>query len=391
MLHTAYYDARRHKRWKAYQLAFEYRLEENLAQLEEELLTRTYRPQPSTCFVITDPKPREVFAASFRDRIVHHLYYNLTHEMFERTFIADTYSCIKHRGTHYGIDRLEQHIRQESRNYTRPCYVLKLDIRGYFMHINREKLLSLALASLDKMATHRVSRHSPEVWGDRVDMDFVRYLTRELTLLNPLDGCRRIGKASDWDILPPSKTLFASRPGCGLPIGNLTSQLFSNVYLNPFDHFMKRTMGCRHYGRYVDDSYVVSCDRDYLHSLIPEVRRFLAEELGLSLHDGKLRICDVRQGVEFLGAYLKPHRRYVSNETLRRMESNVHCSLCNVHLLRSTPYSSLFSLFSSLNSYLGVLGHYKSRGIQRRLFLTLNAPWLYGRFVRTKRGYKFIV
>ena len=141
-LHLAYYDARRHKRRKAYQLEFEMRLEQNLKRLCDELWTRTYQPRPSTCFIINDPKKREVFAAQFRDRIVHHLYYNYTHELFERTFIHDSYSCIRKRGTHFGIHRLDQHIRQESRNYTRPCYVLKMDVKGYFMNIDRRILLT---------------------------------------------------------------------------------------------------------------------------------------------------------------------------------------------------------------------------------------------------------
>ena len=115
-LYEAYYAARKHKRNKPYQLRFEERLEENLEELCDALYTRTYRPLPSSCFIISEPKKREVFAAEFRDRVVHHLYYNYTYRMYERTFIHDTYSCIKGRGTHYGIRRLERHIRRESLN-----------------------------------------------------------------------------------------------------------------------------------------------------------------------------------------------------------------------------------------------------------------------------------
>ena len=122
-LHFAYYEARRHKRNKSYQIAFEKNLTANLEQLAAELFARTYRPEPPTCFIIKDPKKREIFAADFRDRIVHHLYYNYTHELFERNFIADSYSCIKGRGTHYGISRLESHIRKESLNYTEKAYI----------------------------------------------------------------------------------------------------------------------------------------------------------------------------------------------------------------------------------------------------------------------------
>lgn len=127
-LRQAYYDARRHKRNRHYQRMFEAHLEENLLVLCDDLYSRTYQAGQSSCFLVKDPKLREVFAAQFRDRIVHHLYYNYTHRMLERTFIADSYSCIKGRGTHYGINRLEHHICQVSENWKQPCYVLKMDI-----------------------------------------------------------------------------------------------------------------------------------------------------------------------------------------------------------------------------------------------------------------------
>ena len=180
--------------------------------------------------------------------------------MFERTFIQDSYSCIKNRGTHYGIKRLEMHIRQESRNYSVPCFVLKLDVRGYFMHIDRKKFLEIALDSLDRMSRRQVSKHARTKWREIVDMEFIRYLTETLVMLNPLTDCKIVGNRSDWDDLPADKSLFHSPQGCGLPIGNLTSQLFSNVYMNVFDQFMKRNLKCCHYGRYVDDSYIVSAD-----------------------------------------------------------------------------------------------------------------------------------
>ena len=369
-LHTAYLDARRHKRNKPYQLRFEERLEENLEELCNSLFTQSYRPLPSSCFIITDPKKREVFAAEFRDRIVHHLYYNYTYRLFERTFILDSYSCLAGRGTHFGIRRLQQHIRSESRNYTRPCYVMKMDIRGYFMGINRERLLQIALDSLDRMAAHKVSRHRMERWADVLDMDFIRWLTAEIILLNPLVGCRVVGSPSDWDGLPRNKSLYNSEPGCGLPIGNLTSQLFSNVYLNVFDQYMKRRLGCRHYGRYVDDFYVVSTDRDWLLSLVPHVRLFLNDELGLSFHDGKLQVSSVWRGVEFLGAWLKPHRIYASRTTVGRVSRK----------LRTLAGSDRSAWFDSLNSYCGVLSHWNNYLLRRRLLTSEPAFTQYGMF-----------
>lgn len=186
-------------------------------------MDRTYKPLPSRCFIIEHPKKREVFAAQFRDRVVHHLYYNYTHELFERTFIQDTYSCIKNRGTHYGIKRLTSHIRKESNNYTVPCYIMKLDIRGYFMHINRSILLQIAERSIQKMLSHRINKRCPKTWGDILDVDFVLWLTKEMIMLDPRINCEIIGSTKNWEGLDESKSLFNTDSSCGIPIGNLTS------------------------------------------------------------------------------------------------------------------------------------------------------------------------
>ena len=382
-LYNAYLCARRHKRNKTYVRLYESRLDERITALCRVLWERRYQPRPSTCFIITDPKKREVFAADFEDRIVHHLYYNYVHEMFERTFIADSYSCIKGRGTHYGIDRLEMHIRQESQNYTLSCYVLKMDIRGYFMHINRRKLLDIVQRCLRKMSNHRITRNDRRVWAETIDVDFLNYLSESLVLLDPTTGCVRHGKPTDWNGLPDDKSLFCAGNGCGLPIGNLTSQLFSNVYLNCFDQYVKRVLMCRHYGRYVDDSYVVSTNPEFLRSLIPQARAYLKNELGLGLHEGKLSITEVRQGVTFLGAFLKPGRRYVSNSTLRRMKVKM------IQLDRSFSVDQTEYLTSALNSYLGVLSHSRSYNVQRNISRSMLSPWKCGTFERRKNGLKF--
>ncbi|MBR1877794.1 MAG: RNA-directed DNA polymerase [Paludibacteraceae bacterium] len=352
-LHEAYRDAKRHKSSKPYVQHFEAQLDENLQVLADTLYNRTYKAQASTCFIITDPKKREVFAAHFRDRVVHHLYYNYTHELFERTFIQDAYSCIPGRGTHYGIGRLQQHIRQEGRNYSRPCYVLKMDIRGYFMHISRERLLEICLSSLRKMATHRVLKHVAVTWQDKIDMDFVEYLTREIVLLDPIENCHVVGDKSEWDDLPHEKSLFNSPVGCGLPIGNLTSQLYSNIYLNVLDQYMKRTLHCRHYGRYVDDFYVVSADREWLRSLVVPVRAFLHSELQLTLHDGKDAIYPIQYGVSFLGMFLKPWRMTVSRDSIRRMKGKRDAQYANFRTGR-LPF---LRIATALASFRGILSH----------------------------------
>ena len=369
-LYIAYYDAARHKHRMAYVVKFERDLRENLEELCDDMLTRRYQAQPSKCFVIDYPKKREVFAAMFRDRIVHHLYFRYTHQMFERTFIADSYSCIEGRGTHYGVDRLRQHIRQASLNWTQPCYAMNLDIRGYFMHINRKKLLEIATESLRTMATHKVGM-TDEIpipsgvlltpatrWRDIRDMHFILWLTEQIIMLDPMENCIIVGDESDWDGIDHAKCMRYVQPGLGLPIGNLTSQLYSNVYLNPLDQFVKRDILCEHYGRYVDDSAMVDACREWLLAQVPKVREFLADELGLQLHMGKLHVREVSQGVEFLGAFVKPYRDYISNKTLARIEQNV----------KTIDLRDIGHAEASINSYLGVLSHSSSYNIRRHLF-----------------------
>ena len=148
---------------------------------------------------------------SFPDRIVHHLYYNYTHELYEATFIRDSYSCINGRGTLDGVLRLSEHIRKESQNWTRECYVLKLDIRGYFMHINRQRLLEICLSTLDRMAEHKMPKHlrhgNVVTWEQALDMDFVRWLTEVIVMLNPRDNCIICGSEADWIGLDPAKSM----------------------------------------------------------------------------------------------------------------------------------------------------------------------------------------
>lgn len=161
-----------------------------------------------------------------------------------------------------------------------------------------------------------------------------------------------------------------------MPIGNLTSQLLSNVYLNEFDQYMKRVLKCKHYGRYVDDSFVVSTDKAWLLSLVPEIRTFLQEQLHLELHMGKLHITRASQGAEFLGGYVKPHTTYISRESLRRMKASVDD--INPHHPQKT--------WASVCSFLGVLSHYDSYNIRSRMFFNSELLAL-GKFDRDMTQY----
>lgn len=378
-LYTAYLDAIKHKRHKPYVERFSSNLKENLNKLCDELWNRTYEAESSTCFIVRHPKLREVFAANFRDRIVHHLYFNYTHKIFENTFIHDTYSCIKKRGTHFGVQRLQEHIRSESENYTKPTYILKMDIKGYFMNIDRELAAEIACESLRKMKNHKSDVFDEEnsrkkTWGEVIDYDFVEYLTKTIAMLDPTTNCRFKSKRKEWKELAPSKSLFTSPKGCGLPIGNLTSQLFSNIYLNCLDQYCKRKLKCKHYGRYVDDFYVVSSDKEFLHKIIPLIQTFLKEKLHLDINQGKTTITTAIQGVEFLGRYVKRHGLYLSNQSIRRMKNKL--------LGKEYGYNKGedVDVVSSVNSYIGSFRGTKGYSVREALFSELKSLDKYGLF-----------
>lgn len=372
-LYIAFYAARKHKSKKDYVIKFEEKLHKNLVELRDELWNRTYKPSPYACFIVNHPKKREIFAAKFRDRIVHHLYFNYTHKLFENTFIYDSYACIKGKGTHFGIERLKQHIRQESNNYTEKCYILKMDIKGYFIHINRNILNSEILRVLKKMKSNKIDNKSNKTWEEVIDFDFIKFLTSEIALLDPTIDCEFKSKKDEWIGLPKTKSLFHTNKGCGLPIGNLTSQLFSNVFLNKFDQFVKRTLRCKHYGRYVDDFYIVSKDKEFLHKIIPQIEEFLEKELYLSINKGKTLILNSNYGVEFLGAFIKPHRTYISNASLRRIKRQIYTDK------RDENKNPL----CQINSFLGIFSHYKSFNLRKKIFQEIPEFYRYGHYNET--------
>ena len=192
---VAYRDARRHKRRKDYQLKFEQNMAREFVGLRDAILQGRYRPRPSSCFIIHDPKMREVFAAQFRDRVVHHLLYNYIAPVLEKGFIEDSYSCIKGRGTHYGIRRQQEKNVSVSRNYSRPCHILKMDISGYFMHIDRARLLEICLRSLAPFA-------------ESMDFPLVAYLLRTIVLDDPVKAffIHRRAAACPSAISPPNSS-----------------------------------------------------------------------------------------------------------------------------------------------------------------------------------------
>ncbi|MDD3262529.1 MAG: RNA-directed DNA polymerase [Candidatus Absconditabacteria bacterium] len=347
----AYYDARCNKRNTISQLEFELNFEHSLFQLYDELSTGTYTIGQSICFIICDPVKREVFASSFRDRIVHHLIYNYIYNFFDRHFIHDSYSCRLNKGTHYGIKRLDYFIRYCSQNYKKDCYILKLDIKSFFMSIDKtilkqkitEKLSSFEYSSLDKKRLfsllYQIIDHDPTQ----------NYLFK--------------GNTSDYDGLPKEKSLFHGGKNKGIPIGNLTSQLFANIYLDDFDKFMKYELGIKYYGRYVDDFVIIHHDNEYLKSLLPIIKRYLTEKLQLTLHPNKIYLQHYSKGVKFLGAYLKPWRIYIHRRTLENFKRKMK----QLPLLGNKKEE-----LNIINSYLGILRHGKNFVFRKRILSTLS-------------------
>ncbi|MCX4154957.1 RNA-directed DNA polymerase [Paraburkholderia aspalathi] len=286
-------------------MTFEANLERNLRNLYDELADGSYAPGRSICFVITRPKPREVWASDFRDRIVHHLLYNRIGPRFERSFIADSCACIKGRGTLYAAVRLEAKIRSITQNWSRPAYYLKCDLANFFVSIDKHVLLELLLAQICEpfwaALTKLVLMHDP-----RTDFEF----------------------RGDRDLLarvPPHKRLMEQTANRGLPIGNLSSQFFANVYLDVLDQRAKHHLGARHYIRYVDDFLFLHESPDWLNAALADVGAFLPERLGVRLNPSKTILQPIARGVDFVGQVIKPWsrstRRRTVSEAIRRISS----------------------------------------------------------------------
>jgi len=363
-LFQAYYDARKNKRNTHSALAFELHYERELFRLCDEIISKRYQPRQSICFIVRKPVKREVFAADFRDRIIHHYIYNQIAPVFENRFINDSYSCRKKKGTHYGIKRVDHFLRSCSENYHRDCYILKIDIKGYFMSIDRSLLY--------EKVKSRLIKHAACVKGD---LHTILYLIRETIFNDPTHGCIMKCSRSEWKDLPESKSLFHAGRNKGLPIGNLTSQLFANIYLDAFDHYVKRDLKIKYYGRYVDDVVIVHSDKSYLKAIVPEIRKNLLETLRLQLHPKKIYLQHYTKGVSFLGAIIKPYRKYVASRT----KSNFYVAIMtyNSIIQKAIPEKSQIRQFLiSINSYLGIIRHYRTYRLREQMLrMRLSPSW----------------
>jgi len=272
----------------------------NLFLLHQELKSKTYKHSAYFSFYMSDPKLRHIHKAVVKDRVLHHAVFRILYPIFDRSFIYDSYSCRLGKGTHRAVNRLEEFARKVSRNNSRNCFVLKCDIKKYFDSISHKILIDLFKTKI-------------------FDANVI------------------------WLIEKIIKS-YATLSGKGIPLGNITSQLFANIYLNELDKFAKHKLKIKYYIRYCDDFVILDNSKEYLESMVPIIEDFLKLRLDLRLHEKKIIIRKFSQGIDFLGYVSFPYNRILRNKTKKRMFRRLKVN-------KSTE---------TLNSYLGVLKHCNS-------------------------------
>jgi len=316
---AAWNEFKRGKRKKKDIALFELHLEDNLFALHKMLVSHTYIHDPYDAFYVYDPKRRHIHKASVRDRVLHQAIFRVLYPIFDPHFIYDSYSSRNYKGTHAGVSRLNDACRKVSKNWKKTAYVLKCDIRKFF---------------------------------DSIDHHVLRNLI--------------VQKVNDPETLWLADSIFASfekEKGKGLSLGNVTSQLFANVYMNEFDQFAKHVLKAHYYFRYCDDFVIVHSDRKFLEHAIVKIRAFLKEILLLDLHPYKVEIRKITQGVDFLGYVVLPHTQVVRTKTknriLRKLKSAQN-DFKNKRIAQQT-------FQSKVDSYLGVIVHAQNKEVERKI------------------------
>ncbi|GBE16505.1 group II intron-encoded protein LtrA [bacterium BMS3Abin15] len=295
---------------------FQMNLMDNIFSLHNDLLNHTYKYGGYQAFNISDPKPRNIHKATVRDRLLHHAIYRKLYPFFDKTFIADSYSCRLDKGTHKSINRFRKFAYIISKNNAKTCWILKCDIKKFFASIDHKILLGI----------------------------LARYIPNKKILW-------LLGEVISSFTSPRPLLEKERRINVGLPLGNLTSQLFVNIYMNEFDQFIKHKLKVKYYIRYADDFVIFSENKEWLKDLIPEIKRFLYERLKLELHPDKLFIETLYSGVDFLGWVNFFDHRILRTTTKRRMMKRIKEN--------SAP--------KTLDSYLGLLKHGNAEKLQSRI------------------------
>jgi len=319
----AWREFKRGKRKKKDVQEFEFNLEDNLFALHEALAAKTYEHSAYESFYVQDPKLRHIHKACVRDRVVHQAVFRILYPIFDAGFIFDSYSCRTGKGTHRAVLRLEMFMRKLSKNYKKPIFALKCDVKKFFDSIDQQILLCL-----------------------------IRNRVRNENML--------------W-LIERIIESFEKERNTGLPLGNVTSQIFANIYLNELDYFVKHALKVKHYIRYCDDFVILSEERKYLEATLSKINNFLIDVLKLSLHGRKIIFRKFTHGIDFLGYVVMPYYRVLRTKTKRRILKKM--ARRKSELERGEVDVASFN--SSLQSYFGVLAHCKGFKIRKKLIDTI--------------------
>ena len=294
---------------------FEFGLEDNLFSLHDALKNKTYQHSHYTAFNVCDPKLRRIHKAIVADRVLHHAIFRVLYPVFDKSFIFDSYSCRTGKGSHRAVRRLEDFLRKSSKNNCRNIFALKCDIKKFFDSIDQEILLKLIKKKI---------KDENAIWLiEKIISSFL----------------------------------------VGIPLGNVTSQLFANIYLNELDQFIKHELKVKYYLRYCDDFIILNEDIKYLKKLIVGINYFLNKKLKLTLHPNKIIIRKQRQGIDFLGYVVLPHHRVLRAKTKRRVIRKIK----NKYICFQKAEISKEAFDQSLQSYLGILKHCEGHGIKMKI------------------------
>lgn len=348
-IYKAYQDCIKRKKNTANALKFEMNREKNLMRLLYDLQTGRYKISRHICFVVTHPSPREIFAADFRDRIVHHLLCNEIQYIFEQDFSENSYANRKGFGTHKAVKEVKWHMRQGGKN-RQPLYFLKMDIKSFFRSIDKQIVWDLVFKKINNL-------QSDQSWKKEV-----LWLADIIIFHNPASNYFFKGKLSTKNLIRKEKSLMFGNSSTGLPIGNLTSQFFANVYLSQLDYFIENKLEVTRYARYVDDFVMFDESKERLKYIVMQISEFCEAELNLKICTDKTILQKSNQGIDFLGYMVKPTHTLVRRKVIGRFKVKFFNALDKKGLVSITDVPMI-------QSYKGHFGHANSFGLYKKFRL----------------------
>ncbi len=357
----AYRDCLSNKRGTNSYTKFTLSYEGQLVWLWERIKTRTYKPGYSYTFIVDYPVTREIFAASFIDRVVHHYIAIRIEPILERLFTEQgnvSKNCRKGEGNLKMVQEVAAMIKEVSEDYTSDAYIFKGDFANFFMSIDKSVMWEM----IDDYVRGNYE-------GD--DLECLLYLLSVTIFHCPQDRCIRRSPMKAWEPLPKRKSLFYTDRNKGMPIGNLPSQLLANFVASAFDEWL-RNHGIDHYRRFCDDFVIVAKDKEQLLQLIPQMEKYLHEQLHMELHPDKRYIQHYTKGVKMVGAVIKSGRIYIANRTVGKLYYKI--AYYNRLADEGLQANYVEKFVQTVNSYLGMMVHYNTYNIRRHIGNDLILP-----------------